>query len=158
MKTIVITIVSIFIVNGCGSNIPQLSSDASSYELSDYKKTIYHQLTADSINGVEIFSSKLAFKEIDSESYESMLVVGMQMFVDKHHSIVLKSGKHRIKYYYDVYFIRSATMNFEKGHKYLFDAQVVLLSQYRRKIQTWVYDLTDKKVVFGLKPETIKYK
>jgi len=146
-----------FIMNGCGGE-PQLSSNPSNYKLSDYQKTIYHQVEEGSSTSVEVFSSKLAFKEVDNTSYESMLVVGMQMFVDKHHSVVLKPGKHTIKYYYDVYSIGTATILFEKGHKYLFDAEVTTLSQYKRKIQTWVYDLTDKKVVFGIKPETVTYR
>jgi hypothetical protein len=157
MKTIIMVIVSIFIMNGCGTE-PQLSSSPLSYKLSDYQKTIYHQVEEGSSTDVEIFSSKLAFKEVDNTSYESMLVVGMQMFVDKHHSIVLKAGKHTIKYYYDVYSMSSATILFEEGHKYLFDAEVTTLSSTKRKIQAWVYDLTDKKVVFGMKPENIMYR
>ena len=152
-------IVSTLIMNGCTGASAPLPSSPSSYRLSEYENTIYHEVDKNSVGNVEIFSKKLSFKEVDGHSYESMFVVAMnRMVVDKYQSIVLKPGHHRIKFYYNVYFIRTASINFQQGHKYLFDAEITRVSQNQSKASIWVYDLTDKRVVWGSKPDKIKYR
>jgi hypothetical protein len=54
--------------------------------------------------------------------------------------------------------VTNASLNFQEGHKYLFDFYI---SSYRswtlKDVQFWIYDLTDKKVVWGKKDERVKY-
>ena len=159
LMTIIAAILTTLIMNGCtGASVP-LPSSPSSYQLSGYKNTIYHEVDKNSVGNVEVFSKRLSFKDVDGKSYESMLVVAMnRMIVDKYQSIVLRAGQHRIKFYLSASFIRTASVNFQQGHKYLFDAEIIRVSQYQSRVNVWVYDLTDKRVVWGSKPDKIKYR
>lgn len=76
------------------------------------------------------------------------------MFVTKYHSIVVKEGKHKINFYFDAHNMTSASLYFKEAHKYLFDFYI---DSTKRKINFWIYDITEKKVVWGKKDERVKY-
>ena len=146
------------LVMGCSSKSTPLSTNSNDYKVEKFKATIYHKTSKDEEKQAELYAPKLKFKAIDNHSYESQFSVGMQMFVSKYHSVVLKAGKHKVRFYYDAYSMKTATLNFQEGHKYLFDFYI---TSYRtptlKRIQYWIYDLTDKKVVWGKKDDRVKY-
>ena len=156
-KLLTLMLMSI-ILFGCGSKKPSLPISQIDFQPKKFPTTIYHNTTKDTKNSVELYAPKLRFKAIDNKSYESQFSAGMQMFVKKYHSIVLKAGEHRVKFYYDAYSMTTATLNFKQNHKYLFDFYI---TSYRtptlKTVKFWIYDLTDKKVVWGKKDERIKY-
>ena len=156
-KLLTLTLVSIILL-GCGSKKVSLPISQIDFQPKDFPTTIYHKTTKDTKNNVELYAPKLRFKAIDNKSYESQFSTGMQMFVTKYHSIVLKAGDHKIKFYYDAYSMITASFNFKQNHKYLFDFYI---TSYRaptlKTVKFWIYDLTDKKVVWGTKDERVKY-
>jgi hypothetical protein len=118
---------SIFFI-GCSSKTTPISTNQADYKVKNFPTTIYHNISKDETKRVELYAPKLKFKALDGRSYESQFNAGMQMFVKKYHSVVLKEGEHQVKFYYDIYSVTNASLNFQEGHKYLFDFYI---SSYR---------------------------
>jgi len=158
IKNISLLLFITIIFTACSSKKPALPVSQTNFQVKDFPTTIYHNISEDETKRVELYAPKLRFKAIDGKSYESQFSAGMQMFVTKYHSIVLKAGKHRVKFYYDAYSMPSASLDFKEGHKYLFDFYITSYnSPIVKNIQFWVYDLTDKKVVWGNKDKRVQY-
>jgi len=158
IKNISLLLFITIIFTACGSKKPALPVSQMNFKVEDFPTTIYHNISKDETKRVELYAPKLRFKAIDGKSYESQFSAGMQMFVTKYHSIVLKSGKHRVKFYYDAYSMPSASLDFKEEHKYLFDFYITSYrSSTLKNLQFWIYDLTDKKVVWGKKDKRVKY-
>lgn len=156
-KLLTLLLTSVLFI-ACGGKQASLPISQIDFDVKDFPTTIYHNTTKEAENTVQLYAPKLRFKAIDDKSYESRFSAGMQMFVTKYHSVVLKEGKHKIQFYYDVYSMTSATFKFKKNHKYLFDFYI---TSYRtptlKTVKFWIYDLTDKKVVWGTKDARVKY-
>ena len=157
-KKIFLFLLLTLLFTACGSKKPALPISQIDFQIKNFPTTIFHHISKDETTRAELYAPKLRFKAVDGKHYESKFSAGMQMFVTKYHSMVLTEGKHTINFYYDAYSMTNATIYFKEDHQYLFDFYI---TSYRsptlKNVQFWIYDLTDKKVVWGKKDERVKY-
>jgi hypothetical protein len=124
--------------------------------LEKYEDTIYHQ-TAIGKNGNVKLYSKPSIYAIDNVEYSSLIRHIGGIFASQYHSAVMVSGTHKIVFHPHQHLEKKLTFDFQNSHEYILD-YISWSSGYNRlKFQIWLYDITSKEVVWGEKPETIKY-
>ena len=144
LKLLAIGIIGLAI-SGCAHKKDfKVSSNASHYKLNDYSFVEYETTIKDP-NHVEIFckGEYTSIRKIDGKNYQKAITF------NPYNSIVTTPGLHHILFYAASgnHWIK---YNFKAKHKYLIDYNAEQKGQYITG-KFWLYDLTDKKTVFGKK-------